>query len=58
MLGSFNATFLALILKKKDLASFEDFRPISCCNLIYNIISKKAANHLKPTLSDIVSKEE
>jgi hypothetical protein len=54
ILGSFNATFLALISKKKDSASFEDFRPISCCNMIYKIISKIIENHLKPILSDIV----
>jgi hypothetical protein len=33
---TFNKTFLDLIPKKIYSSSFEDFRPISCCNLIYN----------------------
>jgi hypothetical protein len=38
MLGSFNRNFLALIPKKQETKSFEDFSPISCCNLIYKLI--------------------
>jgi hypothetical protein len=51
-LGSLNSTFLALIPKKQDHASFEDFRPIACCNLIYKLVAKIIANHLKPIFSD------
>lgn len=36
----FNATFLALIPKSDDPASFEEFIPISLCNFIYKIIKK------------------
>jgi hypothetical protein len=58
MWGSFNLTFIALIPKKKDLTSFEDFRPISCCNMIYKLIAKIIANHLKPIFSEIMYEEQ
>jgi hypothetical protein len=44
MLGALNATFIALILKKNDPSTFDDFRSISLCNLIYKIVSKIIAN--------------
>ena len=36
----FNSTFLALIPNSDSPKSFDDFRPISLCNFIYNIIGK------------------
>jgi hypothetical protein len=38
--GGLNATFLTLIPKANNPSSFDDFRPISLCNLCYKIISK------------------
>jgi hypothetical protein len=58
IVGSFNATFLALIPKNKEAISFEDFRPISCCNLIYKLIAKIIALCLNPILSEIISEEQ
>eukprot|EP00253_Pinus_taeda_P004657 PITA_04657 len=54
----FNSTFIALIPKKDDLESFEDFRPISLCNCIYKIIAKVIAVRLVPILSRNVSMEQ
>jgi hypothetical protein len=51
MLGTLNPTFIALIPKKQDVVSFDYFRPISLCTLIYKIISKIIANKLKSILS-------
>jgi len=34
ILGSLNATFIALIPKRKDPSSFEDYRLISLCNSV------------------------
>jgi hypothetical protein len=58
MLGTFNKNFLSLIAKKHVASSFEEFRPISCCNLIYKLISKIIVNRLKPMLSDIILEEQ
>ena len=37
---------------------FKDFQPISCCNVVYTIIFKTKARHLKTILSKIISKEQ
>ena len=57
VLGALNSTFLALIPKKQNPSSFEEFRPISCCNEVYKIITKIIAQRLKPILSNIITKE-
>ena len=52
-----NATFLTLIAKVNNPKTLEDYRPISLCNLCYNLISKIIANHIKPFLSKSISFE-
>eukprot|EP00253_Pinus_taeda_P014434 PITA_14434 len=54
----FNSTFIALIPKKDDLETFEDFRPISLCNCIYKIIAKVIALRIFPILSRNISMEQ
>ena len=53
-----NYTFLEQIPKKQKAQSFNDFRPISCCNMIYKIIAKVIALRIKPILSEIVFEEQ
>jgi len=47
-LGALNATFVALISKKYDPETMDDYRPISLCNSVYKIISKLRAGMLQP----------
>jgi hypothetical protein len=56
--GSINSTFLVLIPKESSPVSFNDFRPISLCNLIYKIISKVISNRIKPFLGRSLSAEQ
>ncbi len=58
MYDAFNATFIALIPKFDKPSTFNDFWPISLCNFIYKIIAKFIANHIKPILSQHISKEQ
>ena len=57
IVGSFHATHLSLIPKKIEDTSFEDFIPISYCNVIYKIISKIIENRLNPLLKKIIFEE-
>ena len=52
---SINHTFIALIPKVNNPERVYDFRTISLCNVIYKIITKVVANHLKPMLNSIIS---
>ena len=58
VLKAFNATFLNLIPKEAGAYSPEKYRPIALCNMIYKIISKVIANHLKPLLPKLIYPEQ
>lgn len=53
-----NNTFIALIPKKENVQSFDDFYPILLCNTTYNIIAKVMANRLKNALHVIISEDK
>jgi hypothetical protein len=56
--GSLNATFLCPVHKKQNAVSFEEFRPISCCNVVYKIITKIISRRLKPLISEVIGEEQ
>ncbi|GJY35773.1 RNA-directed DNA polymerase, eukaryota, reverse transcriptase zinc-binding domain protein [Tanacetum coccineum] len=55
MLGELNATLVSLIPKFHTPEKVNDFRPISCCNVLYKGISKIITNRIKPYLGKLVS---
>ncbi|GJW64567.1 RNA-directed DNA polymerase, eukaryota, reverse transcriptase zinc-binding domain protein [Tanacetum coccineum] len=55
MLGEVNATLITLVPKSKTPQKVSDYRPISCCNIIYKIISKILTNRIKSALCKLVS---
>eukprot|EP00253_Pinus_taeda_P028735 PITA_28735 len=58
ILPSLNSTFIALIPTEENSMTPDKFRPIALCNVIYKVISKVAANRLKPLLPMLVSPEQ
>ena len=55
---AFNATFVTLVTKEVGVDIHDKFRPIALCNVIYKIISKVIANHLKPLLPRLIILEQ
>ena len=55
LLQDFNNTIIALIPKVPEACRLGEFRPISCCNLMYKIITKIIAKRLKPVLLQCIS---
>lgn len=55
LLKEVNATIITLVPKVPNPTKGGDFRPISCCNIIYKCITKILANRLRPCLDGVVS---
>ena len=49
-----NATSITLVPKIENAACMNDYRPISCCNIIYKCISKVIVARLKTALSEVI----
>ena len=58
VLTTINATFLTLVPKADNVADPNDFKPISLCNAIDNVIKKVMAIHLKPLLPLLISPDQ
>ena len=50
-----NATNISLVPKVQSPTHVNQFRPISCANVIYKCITKVLANRLKEVIKDFVS---
>jgi hypothetical protein len=55
MLKQINHSILALVPKSAHVNSANDFRPISCCNVVYKVISKILAGRLGSALQSIIN---
>ncbi|KAL2231101.1 UNVERIFIED_CONTAM: hypothetical protein Sindi_1704500 [Sesamum indicum] len=55
LLKQINSTILTLIPKVHTPMSVNDFRPISCCNVLYKIIAKLLVQRLSSLLDKIIS---
>jgi hypothetical protein len=54
MLKKMNATTISLIPKVANPTRLTDFRPISCCNIVYKCITKSLADIIKVVLPFLV----
>ncbi|KAL0416191.1 UNVERIFIED_CONTAM: hypothetical protein Slati_3451000 [Sesamum latifolium] len=55
LLKQVNATLLTLIPKVRAPTTVSDFRPISCCNVLYKAITKILVSRIKDCLDDLIS---
>jgi hypothetical protein len=55
LLGPMNSTIVALICKKNNLETYEDYMPISLCNTTYKIIAKIISSTLKKVFVESIS---
>ncbi|GJY89249.1 hypothetical protein Tco_0503877 [Tanacetum coccineum] len=55
LLKELNHTIIALIPKVKNPTRVVDYRPISCCNVLFKCISKIIANRIKHSLMTLIS---
>lgn len=49
-----NTTILTLVLKRQGATAITDYRPISCCNTLYKVISKLLVHRLKQILPTLI----
>ncbi|XP_022848848.1 uncharacterized protein LOC111371175 [Olea europaea var. sylvestris] len=58
MLKQLNHSVIALVPKSDHALHVGDFRPISCCNVIYKVTTKILASRLRLILGDIVDQAQ
>lgn len=55
MLKQWNCKAITLVPKKTGVERIGDFRPISCCNAVYKVVSKILARRLESLLPQMIS---
>ncbi|XP_038993013.1 uncharacterized protein LOC120116661 [Hibiscus syriacus] len=55
LLPAFNATSIVLVPKISNPCKVKDFKPISCCSVVYKAISKILVSRLTNVLPDLVT---
>nr|GEV04472.1 hypothetical protein [Tanacetum cinerariifolium] len=55
LLKELNHTLIALIPKVSSPSRINDYRPISCCNVLFKCITKSISNRIKDSLKTLVS---
>ena len=58
ILKAWNTTAISLIPKVQVPCTMKDFRPISCCNVVYKCISKLLVERIKPFLDVLVGPQQ
>ena len=58
LLKEVNNTSITLIPKSKCPINVGDFRPISCCNVLYKCITKVLSNRLRVILPGIIDESQ
>ncbi|GKA68671.1 RNA-directed DNA polymerase, eukaryota, reverse transcriptase zinc-binding domain protein [Tanacetum coccineum] len=58
LLKEVNSTVISLVPKLSTPRKVSDFRPISCCNVVYKCISKIIVNRIKGCLDSLVDKNQ
>ncbi|KAL0380944.1 UNVERIFIED_CONTAM: hypothetical protein Sangu_0158700 [Sesamum angustifolium] len=58
MLRQLNHTIIALVPKSEHSPSVADYRPLSCCNVIYKVITKIIADRLSPALEQLIDSSQ
>ena len=55
LLKKINHSFLALVLKSNDASSLSEYRPISCYNVLYKLVTKVLSKRLELAIGKLIS---
>jgi len=55
LLTEVNHTLVTLVPKTSNASHLSDFRPISCCNILYKLIANVLANRLQQVIGELIS---